>query len=50
MRREGVGERRPMRGWAAAKTRVAAKTHCGARVNQNPMTFSAFITSFSDLP
>ena len=50
MRREGVGERRRTRGWAAIKTRVAAETRCGARGNQNPIAFSAFITSFSDLP
>jgi hypothetical protein len=50
MRREGVGERRRMRGWAAIKTHVAAETPCSPRGNENPNAFSAFIPSFSDLP
>ena len=50
MRRGGVSERRRTRGWAAIKTRVAAETRCGARVKQNPITFSAFMSSFSDVP
>jgi hypothetical protein len=50
MRRESVGERRRPRGWAAIKTRVAAETRVGARVNQNPTVISAFILSFSDVP
>jgi hypothetical protein len=50
MRSEGVSERRRTRGWAAIKTRVAAETRCGARVKRNPITFSAFMTSFSDVP
>ena len=50
MRREGVGERRRTRGWAAIRQRVSAETRCGPRVNQNPIAFSAFMTSFSDLP
>jgi hypothetical protein len=50
MRRESVGERRRTRGWAAIKTRVAAETRVGARVNRNPIAISAFILSFSDVP
>ena len=50
MRREGVGERRPTRGWAAIRTHVAAETPRGASANENPIALSAFITSFSDLP
>ena len=50
MRREGAGERRPTRGSAAINTRISAETRVGLRVNRTPMTFSAFMTSFSDLP
>jgi hypothetical protein len=50
MRRERVGESRENMGFAEKTTRVAAETHRGVFVRKNPIAFSAFMTSFSDLP